>query len=90
MTKGIYYRWTDGIGLLQHADTLPIPEPVKKWIRTYQRVDTFCVRELLTLMKCFSTTKDDANPDNYYMEREWRTASPVQFSLKDVWRAILP
>jgi hypothetical protein len=30
------------------------------------------------------------NPDNYYMEREWRTVQSIRFRLEDVQRVVIP
>ena len=38
----------------------------------------------------FDSEKDDADEENYYMEREWRVVGPVRFALEDVCRVILP
>jgi Putative abortive phage resistance protein AbiGi, antitoxin len=45
---------------------------------------------ILAFLKLFDDTKSDDDPDNYYMEREWRIVGNVQFDLQDVRRIILP
>jgi hypothetical protein len=54
--------------------------------------------ELYTLMgfyvfgfiKMFDDALDDENPNNFYMEREWRKLGDMRFALDDVYRVILP
>ncbi len=58
------------------------PEPTRK--------DQFLERFVLSYVKPFDETKAEDDPDNYYMEREWRILSSVRFRLADVWRVILP
>jgi hypothetical protein len=43
-----------------------------------------------SFMKFFDETKADDDPDNFYMEREWRVLGNVQFTLEDVSRLLLP
>ena len=44
----------------------------------------------LRLCKPFDGNKTDADPDNYYMEREWRVLGNVMFTLPDVYRVVIP
>ena len=48
----------------------------------------FC--NLLGFVKCFDSSLPDDDPNNYYMEREWRVAGNVSFTLKDIHRVIFP
>jgi hypothetical protein len=45
---------------------------------------------VLPYVKPFDETKPEEDPDNYYMEREWRTRISIQFTLHDVNRVIIP
>jgi len=87
LSKGIYFRFSEGAQLLQN---LPDLNPaVREYLLKYQKVDADCVHHLLAYLKPFHVTREDADPDNFYMEREWRSPD-VQFALSDVWRVILP
>jgi hypothetical protein len=46
--------------------------------------------QLWSFLKFFDSSKAEDDPDNYYMEREWRTLTSIQFSIEDVGRIILP
>jgi hypothetical protein len=54
------------------------------------RVIDFVNQYVLCFIKIFDDTLPDEDPDNFYMEREWRVAGGVAFSLEDVQRIILP
>lgn len=41
-------------------------------------------------MKCFDAKLSFEDEANYYMEREWRIGSNVQFTLGDVARVFFP
>ncbi len=45
---------------------------------------------LLSFIKFFDASKTEDDPDNYYMEREWRVLGNVQFRIEDVRRIIIP
>jgi hypothetical protein len=44
----------------------------------------------LDFVKPFDAAKVDDDPDNYYMEREWRVPRNIKFELRDVERIIIP
>jgi hypothetical protein len=50
----------------------------------------FMINYVFSFVKCFGAQKSFADDTNYYMEREWRVAGNVQFSLNDVCRVFLP
>jgi hypothetical protein len=50
----------------------------------------FIQLEVLSYIKMFDDAKLDNDPDNYYMEREWRILGNVPFAINDVRRIILP
>jgi hypothetical protein len=54
------------------------------------KLERFFEDIILTFIKPFDETKTDDDPDNYYMEREWRTVSSILFTLTDVKRVIIP
>jgi hypothetical protein len=50
----------------------------------------FLTQNVFSFVKLFDSTKADDDPDNFYMEREWRVPGNVSFSLGDVRRVIIP
>ena len=53
---------------------------VRRWLELY----------FFSFAKAFDDTLPDDHPDNYYLEREWRTLHRVRFRLSDVHTVILP
>lgn len=45
---------------------------------------------IASFIKFFDPAKAEDDPDNYYMEREWRILGNLQFNLDDVYRVSLP
>jgi len=41
-------------------------------------------------LKFYDSGKDEADPGNYYMEREWRILGNLKFESTEVSRIILP
>lgn len=46
--------------------------------------------QVFSFVKFFDDSKPEHDPDNFYMEREWRVIGNVNFGLEDVERVILP
>lgn len=46
--------------------------------------------QVFAFMKFFDASKSDDDPENYYMEREWRVLGNLQFSLADVACIMIP
>lgn len=44
----------------------------------------------LAYVKVFDETLDENDPDNYYMEREWRSIVSINFSVSDIQKVYLP
>lgn len=44
----------------------------------------------MAYMKLYDATLPDDHPDNYYMEREWRSLNNIEFSLNDIKTIYLP
>jgi hypothetical protein len=59
-----------------------LPEPSK--------LEKFIEDIVLAYVKPFDETMAEDNPNNYYMEREWRTLTSVRFNLQDVRRTVIP
>jgi hypothetical protein len=45
---------------------------------------------LLAYMKFFDGKTTDEDPENFYMEREWRIYGNLEFDIADVYRVFLP
>lgn len=54
------------------------------------RLSHFLDFEVWSFLKFFQYPSADADPENYYMEREWRMLGTLRFGLADVRRVILP
>lgn len=62
-------------------------EPVghrAEWPAT--RIADWVGHELLAFMKFYDPNLADDDPENYYMEREWRTLRSVEFEVEDIAR----
>ena len=55
-----------------------------------QDIASFLEEEVFSLIKFFDDSKSEDDPENYYMEREWRIMGHVNFLIEDVYRVILP
>jgi hypothetical protein len=66
------------------------------WLKERREIDElahlmfFLSAQVFGFTKAFDSRKDDDDDENFYMEREWRVAGNVNFSLSDVTRIILP
>jgi hypothetical protein len=56
----------------------------------YSQLAGFIEHHIMCFMKFFDSSLPDDDPNNFYMEREWRVVGDVEFDLKDVCRIILP
>lgn len=45
---------------------------------------------VFSFIKFFDDAKSDDDPENYYMEREWRMHGNLNFALENIHRIILP
>lgn len=66
---------------------LDIVEEVNSDIRDLKNL---LVIRVLGYLKAFDSALPEHDPDNYYMEREWRTVGKVEFELGDIARIIIP
>lgn len=48
------------------------------------------MNDIFSFVKCFNAKQAFEDDANYYMEREWRVAANVKFSLNHVSRIFLP
>jgi Putative abortive phage resistance protein AbiGi, antitoxin len=53
-------------------------------------LNSFISLQVMAFVKFFDSSLAADHPDNYYMEREWRTLGDLQFALTDVVRVIVP
>jgi hypothetical protein len=68
---------------------LTVSRSIRRNIRL-QKLEQFFAFRLISHMKFFDETLDDEDPENFYMEREWRVVGNVKFELNDVRRVIIP
>jgi len=54
------------------------------------QLDEFLTSGVFSFLKFFDHEEDDDDPENWYMEREWRMHGNLKFQLSDVRRVILP
>jgi hypothetical protein len=62
----------------------------KRSMSTVRICTDFLLNYVFTFMKCFEAKRSFDDEANYYMEREWRIGSNVQFKLSDVARVFFP
>lgn len=53
-------------------------------------VEFFLDYNIFSFLKVFDDSLPDEDPENFYMEREWRVIGNLQFEMDDVYRVILP
>lgn len=53
-------------------------------------IEHWVTEHVLSFLKFFDPRTADADPANFYLEREWRVMGPVRFELTDVVRLFLP
>jgi hypothetical protein len=58
--------------------------------RTIGGLRNFLIDSVFSFIKCFDAARAFDDEANYYMEREWRVAANVKFTLDDVSRVYLP
>jgi len=63
---------------------------LKSLAKDLRRIITFLQFHLVSNLKFFSHRLADDDPNNFYMEREWRVCQDVPFALEDVLRVIIP
>jgi hypothetical protein len=86
-----YYSLLGLKGLMDRLITAQSKTPgVSPDIHRLTELRYFLDFQIFSYLKCFDASRSDEDPDNYYMEREWRVIGHVFFKLKDVQRVILP
>jgi hypothetical protein len=56
----------------------------------YVDVQFFLDYNIFSFLKVFDDSLPDEDPENFYMEREWRMLGNLRFAMDDVYRVILP
>jgi hypothetical protein len=56
----------------------------------FTHIARFQYFQVFAFMKFFDASKPEDDPENYYMEREWRVLGNLQFSLADVACVMIP
>ncbi len=59
-------------------------------IKSIRMCGDFLLNYVFSFVKCFDAKRSFEDEANYYMEREWRVANHVNFSLGDVSRVFFP
>jgi hypothetical protein len=62
----------------------------EKAFKTLHMIMHFIMNDIFSFVKCFNAKQAFEDDANYYMEREWRVAANVKFSLNHVSRVLLP
>jgi len=65
-------------------------QPVIDMLHTEGNLHVFMTFHLFSYMKFFDSTLAADDPNNFYMEREWRMLRNFQFKRTDVTQVILP
>ena len=58
-------------------------------IKKLENINSFII-EVFSYVKFFDASLNDNDPNNYYMEREWRVIGDINFNTSEVFRVILP
>lgn len=74
-------------GALRYPDLEGLPKRVSD---DAMRAHQFLLIRAFSLVKAFRGDSADDDPENYYMEREWRRYGDLDFALGDVCRVYLP
>ena len=79
-------------GLVKQLDRLCLRQNPSLGLVTSQAngVHHLLDHHVLSFMKFFDPTLADDDPDNFYMEREWRIRGGLRFTLNDVVRITVP
>jgi hypothetical protein len=59
-------------------------------VQAFEDFQTFLNFEVWSYLKMFDATLSEDDPDNFYMEREWRIVGNVQFALDDISTIVVP
>jgi hypothetical protein len=62
----------------------------EKAAQTIWGLRNFLIHEVFSFIKCFEAGRSVEDEQNYYMEREWRLANNLRFTVDDVSRIFIP
>jgi hypothetical protein len=71
-------------------DVMELIRDLQRFGEQQQEFNPFMVVRFFSYLKFFDPTKYEDDPDNYYMEREWRVVGNVRFAIADVVRVYIP
>jgi hypothetical protein len=61
-----------------------------KFGQMLRELTMFMSFRIFSHVKCFDASKDETDPENFYMEREWRIVGNLFFSFSDIARILIP
>lgn len=67
-----------------------LQDKIRKFQHRVFELETFLDFHIFSHLKFFDSSKSEDDPENYYMEREWRMIGNLQFNISDVRRIFLP
>ena len=82
--KDLFYQSSEVI----RSDELQ--KKIKKFQYQVMKLEYFLDYHIFSFLKFFDSSKSENDPENYYMEREWRMIGNLRFSISDVRRVFLP
>ena len=82
--KDLFYQSSEVIGSKELQDK------IGEFQDRVLELEKFLDFHIFSYLKFFDSSKSEDDPDNYYMEREWRMIGNLQFKITDVRRVFLP
>ena len=82
--KDLFYQSSEVIG------SNKLQSKIREFQNQVMKLEYFLDFHVFSFLKFFDSSKSESDPDNYYMEREWRMIGNLQFSISDVRRIFLP
>lgn len=76
--------------LAKRVPDLEVDSRFRRTAGDLRRMTAFLEVHVISNLKFFDHRLCDTDPQNFYMEREWRIGRDVQFTLNDVQRIIIP
>jgi hypothetical protein len=68
----------------------PMPDQQTNEFQRVADLNQFLTFQFFAFLKFFDPDLTDEDPDNYYMEREWRILGDVVFQQADIQRLVIP
>ena len=76
--------------LFQHLRDAMEKEKIAEPFQRLFSIKEFLDYHVFSFLKFFDESKPEKDPENFYMEREWRILGNLRFALDDIRRIILP